>query len=345
MGHTGFGPVGIGVRTPVRFTRQALWDPAAGNVTAMTFLVPDGWQASGGVQWTPEWSRVAQLETRIVDPSTGITIEWLPLQDFIWFQPPFGFEPPIGGNYQGKAYVPPVTDPEQFVADFWMPGVLSHLQGASLVGIQQVPVVAQEFARGFGGPAEAYAYRLRYEYPQAGRIWEEDVFFALLYAGSGFITSWYVNFAYSVRAPKGDVDANLGLISTVIASRTTTPEWEGTYRLVQRLFTQGIGQQLADTVAFGQLLAQHRADSAALQAQVSEERSASQDRIAELRRQSLGGVDTYVDPVSQTLVQLPVGWNEYWVSQNGAYLTSDQPGFDPNAFDDGGWQRLQLRTF
>jgi len=148
-----------------------------------------------------------------------------------------------------------------------------------------------------------------------------------------------------VRAPKGNVDANLGLISTVIASRTTTPEWEGTYRLVQRLFTQGIGQQLADTVAFGQLLAQHRADSAALQAQVSEERSASQDRIAELRRQSLGGVDTYVDPISQTLVQLPVGWNEYWVSQNGAYLTSDQPGFDPNAFDDGGWQRLQLRTF
>ena len=83
--------------------------------------------------------------------------------------------------------------------------------------------------------------------------------------------------------------------------------------------------------------------SQALQQQVTDERNASQDRIADLRRESLGGVETYVDPVSQELVQLPLGWNEYWVNPQGEYLTSDTPGFDPNTVDNRGWQLLQRR--
>lgn len=336
-------PIDGSGRPPVRFTPQAISDPAAGNVQAMTFLLPDGWQADGNVLWTHEWARLAQLQTRISDPSTGLTIEWLPLQDFIWFQPPAGLDFPIGGNYQGKAFVPPVSDPAQFVRDFWMPGQLAHLQGATLMNVSEVPSVAQEFKQSYGGPADAFAYRLRYEFQQNGQVWEEDVFLALLYAGSPELVSWYVNFAYSVRAPKGEIDRNHGIISSVIASRTTTPEWEGTYRLVRQLFTQGLQQQIADTAALGRTIAENRAASQALQQQVTDERNASQDRIADLRRESLGGVETYVDPVSQELVQLPLGWNEYWVNPQGEYLTSDTPGFDPNTVDNRGWQRLQRR--
>ena len=327
-------------RQPLRLRPVAVWDPAAGNIPAMTFLLPDGWQAEGNVLWTHQWSRLAQLQTRIVDP-TGIQIEWLPLQDFMWFQPPAGFDVPIGSNYQGKAFVPPVTDPAEFVSAFWMPNSLAHLQGATLMRIDEVPAVAEEFVRGFGGPATASAYRLRYEYSFEGQAWEEDVFLALLYAGSAEITSWYVNFAYTVRAPKGVLDQEQEIISTVIASRVTTPEWEGTYRLVQQLFTQGIVQQMADTAAFGRALTQYYAESAALRDQVAAERQASQDRIARLRGEVLSGVQTYVDPVSQQLVQLPVGWNEYWVNSQGEYLVSDTAGFDPNDVDNGGWQRLQ----
>lgn len=70
---------------------------------------------------------------------------------------------------------------------------------------------------------------------------------------------------------------------------------------------------------------------------------ASQDRIADLRREVLGGVETYVDPVNRALVQLPVGWHEYWVNQRGDYLTSDRPGFDPNTLNNGSWQQLTRR--
>jgi hypothetical protein len=109
------------------------------------------------------------------------------------------------------------------------------------------------------------------------------------------------------------------------------------------LFAQGIRQQMADTEAFGQTLARHRAESQALQAQVVAERQASQDRIADLRGQTLSGVDTYVNPFDRTLVQLPQGWVEYWVNPRGEYLTVDVPGFDPNQFDNQNWQRLAPR--
>lgn len=331
-------PVNGSQPPPMRFTPLAIWDPAAGNIPAVTFLQPAGWQAEGNVLWTHQWARVAQLQTRVFDPTTGIAIEWLPLQDFVWFQPPAGFEVPIGGNYQGKAYVPPIADPAQFVSDFWMPGQLAHLRGATLVNVTQVPSVAAAFVNSYGGPADAFAYRLRYEFQNNGQIWEEDVFLALLYAGSAEFVSWFVNFAYSVRAPKGQIDLNSGVISTVIASRTTTPEWEGVYRLVTQLFRQGVAQQMADTVAFGETLARHRAESQALQQQVVDERWASQDRIAELRRQSLGGVQNYVNPLNQVVVQLPIGWETYWTNASGEYLIAPA-GADLNEISSV-WQQL-----
>lgn len=327
----------------VRYYPQRIVDPMAGNVTALTFLVPEGWAYQGNVQWLPDFERAAFLQTTVSDPATGLTIDYLPIQDFIWFEAPAGLSAPIGGNYQGKVYLPPITDPVQFVAQFWATA-LPQLQGLQPVSVESVPAIANEFATGFGGPADAAAYRLRYAYQRDGAAWEEEVHLALLFSGSPDLMRWYVNFAYTIRAPQGLIDQARGITSTVIASRDSTPEWEATVRQVQKLFTQGIQQQMADTQAFGQKLAEYRAEIQALQAQVTAERAASQDRIAELRRETLGGVETYDDPVNGGSVQLPVGWNEYWVNEKGEYLTSEQAGFDPNTLNDGTWQRLQVRN-
>lgn len=330
-------------RSPELFTPLTVKDPSAENTDAFTFLVPDGWQGTGSVQWMHEWERLVYVQATVSDPTTGLQIDWLPIQDFIWFDAG-GFTAPIGGNYQGKAYVSPITDPTQFVTSFWVPNALANLQGATPTKVDQVPQIADEFKLGFGGPADAFAYRLRYEYQQQGQPWEEDVSFALLFSKANGITSWYVNFAYAVRAPKGQLDAQAGIVSTVVASLATTPHWEAIVRLVQQLFIQGIRQQMADTEAFGRALAQYRAETQALQDQVTQERQESEDRIAQLRGETLEGIQSYSNPVTGTVVQLPTGWNAYWVNPQGQYATSD-PGFDPTTFSGGGWQRLEPQAF
>jgi hypothetical protein len=319
-------------------------DPMLSGIDAFSVLVPQGWQANGEVQWLPFWSRQAFIQTRVVDPVTGLTIDWLPIQDFMYFTSPAGFEGvPIGGNYQGKEYRPPVTDPVQFVREFWMAGDLSHLQSATIVFVEDQPAIADEFIRGFGAPANAGAWRIRYEYVSGGVMWEQDVSFALLWSGTDPV-SWYVNFASTVGAPKGELDRQAGLVSTVLASRTTTVEWEADYRVVQQLFYQGIRQQMVDTQRLVELLAQYRAESQALQQQVFDERMASIDRRNEIFRETLGGVEGYVDPVNQVVVQLPLGWDTYWVNEAGEYLAVNDPTFDPNTLNDGTWTQLQPRT-
>jgi hypothetical protein len=328
----------------VLFDPWQITDPFANGIVAVTYLVPSGWQSSGQVVWTPEWSRLADLQTIVSDPVSGATVEWLPLQDFIFGQAPVGLEPPIGANYQGKMWVPPVTDPVQFVNDFWLSGSLAHLSGATLTSIEQVPRVADEFIRAFGGAATAAAYRLRYTFVQNGQTWEEVVNFALLYSTGPAGDSWYVNFAYTMRAPQGVLDELAPVLSTIVASRNTTPEWAAVHRLTQQLFTQGIQQQMADTAAFGRLLAEQRAQTDALQQQIVAERQQSQDRIAEMRGEVLSGVQSFQDPLSGQTVQLPAGQGTYWVNNQGQYFASDQPGFDPNSLG-GGWTQLQPRQF
>lgn len=315
-------------------------DPASNGIDAFSVLVPSGWQASGSVQWLPYWSRLAFVQTRVVDHASGLTIDWLPIQNFMYFTPPAGFEVPIGSNYQGKAYVAPITDPLQFVREFWMGDTLSHLQDATVVSVLEQPAIAEEFVSRFGGAANAGAWKIRYEYVSNGVVWEQDVSFSLLFSGTDPV-SWFVNYASTAGAPKGELDRQEGLVSAVIASRVTTIEWEANFRLVTQLFYQGIQQQMADTVAFGELLAQYRAESQALQQQVFDERMASQDRQNEVFRDTLGGVEGYDDPVNGGVVQLPLGWDTYWVNEQGEYIAVSDPNFDPNTMNDGSWQQLE----
>jgi hypothetical protein len=339
----GLGAPARGAEPGLRFQRTTFTDPMAGGVEAVSVLVPVGWQVSGGIEWLPAWSRTAHIGTYVSDPLSGIAIAWLPIQDFIHFRPPDGLEVPIGGNYQGKAFVPPISDPDEFVRSFWTPSPLGHLAGATLVSKRPLPLMADGFLDGFGGPGEAGAWSLRYAYDVDGQPWEQDVVFALLWSQQGDITSWYVNFAHTVSGPAGSLDEHHGTIATIVASRATTPAWEATYRLVQRLFTQGIQQQMADTVRFGELLAQYREESARLQAEVTAERWASQDRIAQERRDILGGVDNYVDPRSGEIVQLPVGSESYWVNAQGEYLAVDAGSADASQLMSQGWLELTPR--
>lgn len=332
-----------GAEPELRFGRTTFTDPMAGGVEAVSVLVPEGWVATGGIEWLPAWSRGAHIRTYVSDPQSGVAIAWLPIQDFIHFRPPDGMDVPIGGNYQGKAFVPPIRDPDEFVRAFWMSNPLGHLAEATLVGQRPLPQVADGFLAAFGGPGEAGAWSLRYAYEVDGQPWEQDVVFALLWSELGDITSWYVNLAYTVSGPAGSLDEQHGTIATIVASRTTTPAWEATYRLVQRLFTQGIQQQMADTVRFGELLAQYREESTRLQAEVTAERWASQDRIAQERRDVLGGVDNYVDPRSGEIVQLPVGWESYWVNAQGEYLAVDAGTADASQLRSQGWLELTPR--
>jgi hypothetical protein len=334
-------PSGPAVSGTVKFSRGVVRDPAAENREAFVFPLPDGWQSEGQIVWQHDRSILTNILVKVSDPKTGTAIEYLPCENFIWFPPMYSIQP--GQNYQGKIYLSPVTDPAQFIQVFWSPQSLSHLRGLRPVRVQELPGLSAEFLRQFGGPGEAHAYRLRYEYDRQGQRWEEDVQLGLLFAGSQQLMSWYVNYAVAVRAPKGQLDRQMPIISAVLGNAKSPPEWAAYRQIVLRHFYQGQNQQIRDTAAFAQKASQYRAEMDEIRRQVVEDRMASQDRIAGYRREILGGVETYQDPYQNERVELPAGYKDYWVNDRGEYLMSEQTGFDPNQGTTANWKRLERK--
>jgi hypothetical protein len=152
----------------LRFTRLSVRDPGINNIEAVSLLIPSGWKAEGGVQWFPDYSILANLLLRISDPQTGAAIEFLPVQNFTWLtQMVVPMQP--GTNYLGNVLWQPITDVSQFIQIFYMPQTLRHLQGVRVVARDELPKLAAEVARSFGGQSTVTSARIRYEYPLAGR--------------------------------------------------------------------------------------------------------------------------------------------------------------------------------
>ncbi len=80
----------------LKFTRLAIMDPGANNIEAVSFLIPAGWKAEGGIQWLPDYFILANLLMKITDPRTGAAIEFLPSRYFTWLPT---VSMPQGANY------------------------------------------------------------------------------------------------------------------------------------------------------------------------------------------------------------------------------------------------------
>lgn len=326
----------------MKFTQQTIKDPAANNLSAVTFLLPQGWQSQGQIVWLHEFSVLANLRLRLWDTNTSTTIEWLPTQHFSYTDQLPGLLKP-GANWMGAILAAPVTDPIQFVESFWTPQVLPHLRNLRPTVREDFPGIARQAVANDPG-WQARAVRLRYAFEQQGKPWERDVYFTLAYAPvNAGVAMWNVQRAHTCFAPKGRLDASAILIKAVIANVNFTSEWLATYSVVKQLQRQGLQQQMADTAAFGRKLQDYTAHIRQLGQQMHEERMKSFDRIAESQREYLGGVETYTDPYQRQGVYMPAGYKEYWVNQKGEVVLSEQTGYNPNVGDTSDWRKMERR--
>ncbi len=324
------------------FTQQTIKDPAANNVSAVTFLLPQGWQFQGQIVWLHEFSVLANLRLRLRDTNTSTTIEWLPTQHFSYTDQLPGLLQP-GANWMGAIVAAPVTDPLQFVESFWTSQALPHLRNRRPTAREDFPGIARQAIANDPG-WQAKAVRLRYTFEQQDRTWEQDVYFTLAYAPvNAGVAMWNVQRAYTSFAPKGELDERASLIKAVIANANFTSEWLATYSVVKQLQRQGLQQQMADTAGFGRKLQDYTAHIRQLGQQIHEERMKSFDRIAESQREYLGGVETYNDPYQHQAVYLPAGYKEYWGNQKGEVVLSEQTGYNPNAGDVNDWRKMERR--
>jgi hypothetical protein len=324
----------------MRFTRVAVKDPGINNIEALSFLIPAGWKAEGGIQWFPDYSVLANLLLKITDPQTGAAVEFLPVQNFTWLvRTVVPMQP--GTNYLGNIICQPITDVAQFIGIFYAPAALRHLQNARIAASEDLQKVALQVARMHGGQSSARSGRVRYEYQVGGQPWEEDVYVTLVYTPTQLGTIWSVTAAHSFRAPKGQLDRLTPAMNTIINTLRLSPDWYGGYMYVQKLFYDRMRQGIRNARAISETITRNSEEIRQMFSDSYRQRCESQDRISQSYSEYIRGVETYRNPYEDRPVQLPSGYTSAWVNRSGEYILSPEAGFNPNVGSNLEWRRLE----
>jgi hypothetical protein len=323
----------------LKLTRLSVRDPGINNIEAISFLIPSGWKAEGGIQWFRDFRILACLLMRITDPQTGAAVEFLPLQYFTWMaQMVVPMQP--GTNYLGNVLWPPITDIPQFIQSFYFSSTLRHLQNARQVANEDLPRLAALAAQTSGAP-NARSGRVRYEYEAGGQSWEEDVYVTLLYTPLPGMTIWSVGSARSFRAPKGRLDGYTPVMTTIVSTSRLSLDWFAGYSYTQKLFDERMRQGIRNAGIISQTIARNSEEIRQMFADSYRERNAAQDRMSQSFSEYIRGVETYRNPYEGSPIQLPSGYSSVWVNRSGEYVLSDQAGFNPNVGSNVEWRRVE----
>lgn len=287
----------------VRMARLSVKDPGINNIEAVSFLVPQGWQSEGGIQWFHDLSILAMLLMKVTDPQTGAQIEYLPIQNFTLLNNPV-FPMNEGTNYMGNIVWHPITDAGELVQTFYTEKYATHLKDVTPVGEQDLPKVAEMQQRAYGGESKARSQRVRYKYDVSGKPWEEDVYLTSVYTPTQLGVFWSITSAYACRAPAGTLDALTPLMQSTVMSAKLSQDWFSGYMYVQKLFRDRMMQGIRDATALSQTITKNNEEIRQMYADAYKERQDSQDRINQQFGEVIRGVETYHNPYELSLIHI-----------------------------------------
>lgn len=322
----------------VKLTRYAVRDPGVDNIEAVSFLIPAGWRAEGGIRWFPELRVLANLLMRISDPQTGAAIEFLPVQFYFYRKMPL--QQPNGSSYMGRVLWPPIQDITQFIQTMYLGGPLARLRGARRVAVQDMPQVAA-LARQLESASHAKSEKIRFEYEEQGQAWEEDVYLTLVYQFVQDMAIWRSDRAYSFRAPRGMLDRLTPLMTAVVSTARINLDWFVQYAFAGHLFDERMRQGLRGAAALGETVRRNNDELRQMFEQSYRERMAADDRIQQRFTEYIRGVETYQNPYDGRAVQLPSSYSHVWVNQNGEYILSNEANFNPNVGSNIDWRPVE----
>ena len=329
---------GSGSAKIVRFRPFVVRDPQINNLEALRLLVPEDWGVQGGVLWRHDRAILATAVLRVHNPKSFEAVNFLPLEQFAQANPGWGFG--IGSIYLGSE-LQPAMDPQTFVARIVVPRYRQEIGGATPVGGEELPIVAQA-AQTPGMPSQTRAGRFRYSYTLSGRAMEEDIYCVLSYTSAPAVQSvyWSPLQLYSMRAEKGQLERHAKLMQVIASSPRLNLQWFNAYQQVWEMWKANVMQSIQNAGHLSRYIAGINNEITAMNRQAWSEQQASQDRISRRFSEYIRGVDTYRNPITNQPIQLPSGYNQAWTNPSGEYIVSDSPSYNPNIGSTRNWQAM-----
>ncbi|MEQ9560979.1 MAG: hypothetical protein RLN69_00550, partial [Woeseiaceae bacterium] len=192
--------------------------------------------------------------------------------------------------------------------------------------------------------ADQQAMAIESTYSADGGRWQQlDAFnlfsyvaqVASAWGGSDLTTAWDMRDAVALRAPEGQLDAQMPVLLAIVNSLRETPEYSRQLLALQTKISQGNHEAAMQTI---QTYAEISRSSYNANQQISagimksfDERNASQDRGQQNFVNYIHDQQDYSDPSVSGNVTLPAAYDRVFSNGKGDYVLTNDVSFEPGA--------------
>lgn len=294
---------------------------------ALWVQIPAGWKTAGGVVWNPQapCGATPGFQWQAQSPDGRQTLQMLPAEAWTWDNLNMGIQNPSCPRW-------PIGDVRAYLQSF----VQRHRPGARILDFR----ARNDLVR---TPAPAPVGQTRYwkeggevliAYRDAGGEVRESIaavvqFNETTMAGvmPGEVRKFYGGIAgapVSSRAPSGQLD--MTLLTHFANSMQPDPQWQAR---MNKHNTTIARQGVQGQIQRGQIISDTQREIADINQRGWDARNASSDRIQQQTVDGINNVDRYTDPTTGDEVQLDNRYDNAWRAQDGTYLQTNDPNFNP----------------
>jgi hypothetical protein len=333
----------------VRLKPLVIDDPQVTGLELFRMLVPVGWEWRGGARWVFDNPGMpATVAFQLWNPQGAEAFEILPNMNFFWNKAA-GMS--VGSRHFGAEVRAPMSARDA-LRTLLLPRYRGGMTGLSVLAEEpqpDLPRIARSDAVLSGGSAEGARIVIRYTWQ--GMAFDEaiygmvEVYRAPMQSlfGMSELVFWWLDFLFSFRAASGRLDASSTLFTAMMRSFRLNPQWYAAYQSIIQYLAQRQIQRIQHIGQIGQMLAQTGEQMRQQNLQGWYAKQEAWDRMATDRSRYIRGVDGYLDPHREEVVELPSGYGHAWANNLGEYIVTESTDFNPNIGSNLHWEPMEPR--
>lgn len=340
----------------LKFRHFSYVDQQGTGLEAFSFLLPNEWQYEGGITWILDNPAMpATAAFRVYNTKGKDEFEAFANRCYFWTTnlQLLGMFPP-GTKYFGSTVKLPVNALTA-IKKIIIPQERKNYANLKIISESDLPELAVALGAGKQangvGESGATGAKVRIAYQKNGLEMEEEIYAVVekitfpvqSMTGTFFNTIWFVDYIFSFKGEKGKLEDQTKIYQTITSSFRTNPKWFAKYSNTIEYLAQQQIRQIRSVGEFSRMLSQMSDQMRTDQMAQFESRNNVYDKVSEKFSDNMLGIDRYYDPFEERQVELPSGYNHAWCNNNGEYILSDNPNFNPNVGSNLGWKELERK--
>ena len=318
-------------------------------MVAATMMIPVGWKTSGGIVWSQNMSgcgpSVPHINFTATAPDGSSAIQYLPEEKWA------GHNMQYPGMQQGPCPNVRITEPRHYIDQYVQrvrpnARVLDYRERTDIIeGVSKM--IPPPPPDGYGMQTRQWvgAGDVLLASQHDGREMRELIGVVAIFSmtqmadGVGGVMETYTTFAlpsFAYRAPEGQLDFDKAAM--IRNSYRADPNWSAKISQFHANIARTNAKGAADRA---RITAQTNREISDMQMDSWRKQQDSSDRGTREFNEYIRGVETYDDPINGGSVQLDNTYDNAWQLNDGTYVLTDDPSFNPYAATGMDGQKLE----